>query len=152
MTIFLVPSIPEDPKDLIDLCSKSRIPCVNATKLSHFLGKFSEEAESVVSINSRSLAILTTYTVDLLDQPPVIMLDVPGCVYPTDWLQVASPLPSKSFTDFAREHHKVGLSGNNLDQIQQAVNNQRSSAAHVNLSSQKAQEDLANDILGSETI
>lgn len=94
------------------LISRSRVPYIDPGRLAD-LYKEEVHPNSLLQLDLDQVSLLTRYPQQLMDQDLVVVTNVPGLVYKSDWMMTAASLPRIDWIELEGRLAKSGLTAYN---------------------------------------
>lgn len=111
MNLYLVPKIPQDSREVLEVIARSGVTFVQADKLMDvFKAIYSQDASVViVSLSHLDMTLLSRHIETLLEDIPSIITSIPGVEYPHDWMQASTSLFGVDWMEMEGKLAKSGL-------------------------------------------
>ena len=111
MNLYLVPKIPQDSREVLEIISRSGVTFVQAEKLRDvFKAIYSQDSSVViVSLSHLDMTLLSRHIETLLEEIPSVITSIPGVEYPHDWMQASTSLFGVDWMEMEGKLAKSGL-------------------------------------------
>lgn len=116
MTIYIIPE-GVDNKDLSDTLARFGAPLLRPARLRDFILETQGAALTVSTLSVADLMVLNRHAATLLDEVPTVVLSIPGALYTSEWMSVASALPAIDWIELGKKLQKSGHTANNVEQL-----------------------------------
>lgn len=117
MTLYVIPRINDRGAELITLAARSGVQILEPHHLFEMYPEAVGGSMAIASLSDEQLTLLHRYMGELLPEVPTVVLSAPGVVYSSQWMMVASPLPSVDYMEISGKMAKTGLLAHSPTQV-----------------------------------